>query len=103
MTQAEFLQQPWDVVWMAADNAAHLFPVSLRFLEGFEQAAAHRLACNAVQRFLGERIAVRFQRTLQIFDAYDPARTRQDGGTTRYRVVENAILRRQPGCCQLKR
>src|SRR5438093_7394763 len=77
MTQAEFLQQPWDVVWMAADNAAHLFPVSLRFLEGFEQAAAHRLACNAVQRFLGERIAVRFQRTLQIFDAYDPARTRR--------------------------
>src|SRR5439155_608805 len=65
MTQAEFLQQPWDVVWMAADNAAHLFPVSLRFLEGFEQAAAHRLACNAVQRFLGERIAVRFQRTLR--------------------------------------
>ena len=50
------------------------------FLEGFEQAPAHRLEYRTIQGFLvEERIAVRFQRTFQIFNAYDPARTQQDG------------------------
>ena len=76
MTQAEFLEQAWDVVWMPADNSAHLFSVSLGFLVGFEEAPAHCLEDRTIQGFLvEERIAVRFQRTFQIFNAYDPAPT----------------------------
>src|SRR5437867_13412713 len=79
MTQAEFLQQAWDVVWMPADNSAHLFSVSLGFLVGFEEAPAHCLEYRTIQGFLvEERIAIRFQRAFQIFNAYDPARTQQD-------------------------
>src|SRR5213593_4449003 len=80
ITQAEFLQQARDVVWMPADNLGHLFAISVGFFEGFEQTAAHRLARRTVQGFLVEEgIAVGIQRTFQIINVYDPARTEQDG------------------------
>ena len=53
-TQAEFLQQARDVVWMPADNLGHPVTVSLGFFEGFEQTAAHRLPRGTVESFLVE-------------------------------------------------
>src|SRR5437016_3501723 len=80
MTQSEFLQQARDVVWMPPDNLGHLVTVSVGFFKGLEQTAAHRLARGTVQGFLvDEWIVFRFQRTFQVFNAYDAARTQQDG------------------------
>src|SRR5262249_44279504 len=70
MTQAEFLEQAWHVVWVPADNFGHLVTVSVSFFEGFEQTAPHGLARGTIQGFLvEERIAIRFQRAFQIFNA----------------------------------